>query len=275
MTLSQENHDCDSDNTVADVSSDPRTVSTDCIKPNLKQPRRQFDPEDENALAESIRRHGVLQPVLVTPSATQPGTFVLVAGERRWRAARKVGLPEIPVKIVAADAQHQVELALVENLQRTDLKPLERADAYQSLIDDFGMTQAQIATAVGVSRSTVTNTLRLQKLDAEMRQALAEGRISESHARTLAGISDRTARRRLFLRVLTGRLNLRQAEQAASRILAPPRSPDIELEHLAERLQGQLGTRVRFLGTRKRGRIQIEYRDPEDLEVLLDMLLPE
>ena len=275
MTLSQENHDCDSDNTVADVSSDPRTVSTDCIKPNLKQPRRQFDPEDENALAESIRRHGVLQPVLVTPSATQPGTFVLVAGERRWRAARKVGLPEIPVTIVAADAQHQVELALVENLQRTDLKPLERADAYQSLIDDFGMTQAQIATAVGVSRSTVTNTLRLQKLDAEMRQALAEGRISESHARTLAGISDRTARRRLFLRVLTGRLNLRQAEQAASRILAPPRSSDIELEHLAERLQGQLGTRVRFLGTRKRGRIQIEYRDPEDLEVLLDMLLPE
>ena len=166
-------------------------------------------------------------------------------------------------------------MALVENLQRTDLKPLERADAYQSLIDDFGMTQAQIATAVGVSRSTVTNTLRLQKLDAEMRQALAEGRISESHARTLAGISDRTARRRLFLRVLTGRLNLRQAEQAASRILAPPRSSDIELEHLAERLQGQLGTRVRFLGTRKRGRIQIEYRDPEDLDVLLDMLLPE
>ena len=275
MTLSQENHDCDSDNTVADVSSDPHTVSTDCIKPNLKQPRRQFDPEDDNALAESIRRHGVLQPVLVTPSMTQPGVFVLVAGERRWRAARKVGLPEIPVTIVAADAQHQVELALVENLQRTDLKPLERADAYQSLIDDFGMTQAQIATAVGVSRSTVTNTLRLQKLDAEMRQALAEGRISESHARTLAGVSDRTARRRLFLRVLTGRLNLRQAEQAASRILAPPRSSDIELEHLAERLQGQLGTRVRFLGTRKRGRIQIEYRDPEDLDVLLDMLLPE
>ena len=177
--------------------------------------------------------------------------------------------------VIAANAQRRVELALVENLQRADLDPLERAGAYRALINDYGMTQAQVAAAVGVSRPTVTNTLRLQKLDADMQQALAEGRITESHGRTLAGISDGVTRRRLFLRMLTGRLNLRQAERAARRILVPSRPPDVELEHVAERLQWRLGTRVRLVGTRKRGRIQIEYRDPEDLDVLLGMLLPE
>ena len=177
--------------------------------------------------------------------------------------------------VIAANARRRTELALVENVQRADLGPLERAHAYQALIDDFGMTQAQVAAAVGISRSAVTNTLRLQKLTDEERQALAEGRITESHGRTLLGISDAVTRRRLFLRMLTGRLNLRQAEQEARRILAPPRPPDVELEHVAERLQWRLGTRVRFVGTRKRGRIQIEYRDAEDLEVLLSVLLPE
>lgn len=245
------------------------------IEPNPEQPRRRFDPTDEDGLAESIQRHGVLQPLLVTPSTTCAGRFVLIAGERRWRAAQKAGLNEVPVVVIAANAQRRVELALVENLQRADLGPLERAGAYRALINDYGMTQAQVAAAVGVSRPTVTNTLRLQKLDADMQQALAEGRITESHGRTLAGISDGVTRRRLFLRMLTGRLNLRQAERAARRILAPSRPPDVELEHVAERLQWRLGTRVRLVGTRKRGRIQIEYRDPEDLDVLLGMLLPE
>lgn len=259
----------------AAIRGDRRSLPVETIEPNPEQPRRRFDPAEEDALAASIRRHGVLQPLVVTPSTRQSGGFVLVAGERRWRAARKAGLAEVPVTVVAADAQRRMELALVENLQRSDLGPLERARAYRALADEFGLTQAQVAAIVGVSRSSVTNTLRLQKLDAEMRQALAEGRISESHGRTLVGISDEVTRRRLFLRMLTGRLNLRQAERAARRILKPPQSPDVELEHVAERLQWRLGTRVRFVGTRKRGRIQIEYRDPEDLDVLLGMLLPE
>ena len=257
------------------LASDRRTVPLEFIEPNPEQPRQRFDSEAEAGLAESIRRHGVLQPLVVTPSTVSPGRFVLVAGERRWRAARTAGLIEIPVTIIAADRQRRMELALVENLQRADLGPLERARAYRALIDDLGMTQAQVAETVGVSRSVVTNTLRLQKLDAEMQQALAEGRISESHGRTLVGISDTVTRHRLFLRMLTGRLNLRQAERAARRMLTPPQPPDVELEHVAERLQWRLGTRVRFVGTRKRGRIQIEYRDPEDLDVLLGMLLPE
>lgn len=252
-----------------------RSIPLRDIEPNPEQPRRRFDSEDEDALAESIRQHGLLQPLLVTPSTTRPGQFVLVAGERRWRAAQKAGLTEAPVTVVAADAQRRVELALVENLQRTDLGPLERARAFRVLVDDFGMTQAQVAALVGLSRPAVTNTLRLLKLDAEMQQALAEARISESHGRTLAGISDPATRRRLFLRMLTGRLNLRQAERAARRALTPARPPDVELEHVAERLQWRLGTRVRFVGTRQRGRIQIEYRDAEDLDVLLGMLLPE
>lgn len=177
--------------------------------------------------------------------------------------------------VIAADARRRVELALVENVQRSDLGPLERAHAYQVLLDDFGMTQVQVAAAVGLSRSTVANTLRLQKLDDAMQQALAEGRITESHGRTLAGISDLAMRRRLFHRMLTGRLNLREAERASRRELKAPPPPDVELDHVAERLQWRLGTRVRFVGTRKRGRIQIEYRDPEDLDTLLSMLLPD
>ena len=259
----------------ADIPSDRRSVPLDRIEPNPEQPRRRFDAEEEAALGASIRRHGVLQALLVTPSIERPGYFLLVAGERRWRAARTAGLAEVPVTIIAADARRRVELALVENVQRSDLGPMERAHAYQALIDDFGLTQAQVAAVVGLSRSAVANTLRLQRLDAEMQQALAEGRITESHGRTLVGISDPVMRQRLFLRMLTGRLNLRQAERAARRILTPPLPPDVELEDVAERLQWRLGTRVRFVGTRKRGRIQIEYRDPEDLDTLLSMLLPD
>lgn len=275
MTLSRKASTRYEDDRMDGPSDGRGTVPIECIKPNPEQPRQRFDSTDEAGLAESIRRHGVLQPLLITPSPGCPDRFILVAGERRWRAARAAGLKEVPVTIIAANSQRRLEVALVENLQRADLGPLERARAYRGMIDDFGMTQAQVAEAVGVSRSVVANTLRLQKLDAEMQQALAEGRISESHGRTLVGISDDETRRRLFLRMLTGRLNLRQAEQAARRTLKPRPTPDVELEHVAERLQWRLGTRVRFVGTRKRGRIQIEYRDPEDLDVLLEMLLPE
>ena len=275
MTLSRKASTRYEDDRMDGPSDGRGTVPIECIEPNPEQPRQRFDSTDEAGLAESIRRHGVLQPLLITPSPGCPDRFILVAGERRWRAARAAGLKEVPVTIIAANSQRCLEVALVENLQRADLGPLERARAYRGMIDDFGMTQAQVAEAVGVSRSVVANTLRLQKLDAEMQQALAEGRISESHGRTLVGISDDETRRRLFLRMLTGRLNLRQAEQAARRTLKPRPTPDVELEHVAERLQWRLGTRVRFVGTRKRGRIQIEYRDPEDLDVLLEMLLPE
>ena len=275
MTLSRKASTRYEDDRMDGPSDGRGTVPIECIEPNPEQPRQRFDSTDEAGLAESIRRHGVLQPLLITPSPGCPDRFILVAGERRWRAARAAGLKEVPVTIIAANSQRRLEVALVENLQRADLGPLERARAYRGMIDDFGMTQAQVAEAVGVSRSVVANTLRLQKLDAEMQQALAEGRISESHGRTLVGISDDETRRRLFLRMLTGRLNLRQAEQAARRTLKPRPTPDVELEHVAERLQWRLGTRVRFVGTRKRGRIQIEYRDPEDLGVLLEMLLPE
>ena len=275
MTHSRNVAGRDTSNVLGDLPDDRRSIRLDRIEPNPQQPRRRFDPAEEAALADSIRRHGVLQPLVVTPAATRLGEFVLVAGERRWRAARKAGLTEAPVTIIAADAQRRAELALVENMQRSDLGPLERACAYQALIDNFGLTQAQVADIAGISRSTVTNTLRLQKLDPEMRRALSEGRISESHGRTLVGISDAATRRRLFLQMLTGRLNLRQAERAARHTVAPSQAPDVELEHVAERLQWRLGTRVRFVGSRKRGRIQIEYRDPEDLDTLLSMLLPE
>ncbi|MCY3749468.1 MAG: ParB/RepB/Spo0J family partition protein [Chloroflexi bacterium] len=275
MTLSSKGTGRGTGDSSEGVSGDQRSMPLDQIKPNPRQPRRRFDPADEDALAASIRRHGVLQPALVTPSASRPGQFVLVAGERRWRAARKAGLAEVPVVIVAADAQRRAELALVENMQRTDLGPLERACAFQALIDDFGLTQAQVAAVVGVSRSAVANTLRLRKLSAEMRQAVAEGRITESHGRTLAGIPDPATRQQLFLQMLGGRLNLRQAERTARRLAGASRQPDVELEHVAERLQWRLGTRVRFVGTRRRGRIQIDYRDAEDLDALLSMLLPE
>jgi ParB family chromosome partitioning protein len=247
------------------------------IEANRRQPRTQFDEEAMSALTASIRELGVLQPVLVR--ATGSGTYELVAGERRWRAAKRAGLSMIPALIRAADDASSLEQALVENLQREDLNPLDEAAAYQQLIEDFHLTHEEVATRVGRSRTAITNTLRLFQLPPSIQRFLVEGRLSAGHARALLGTPDRTFQEELARKAVKQGLSVRAVEDAV-RIRAEGettgegpgaaepggrlRPPGLlELERL---LTEHLDTRVSVQLRPGKGRITIDFADLEDLE---------
>jgi ParB family chromosome partitioning protein len=262
-----------------------RELSIDAIRPNRFQPRAHFDEEALGELAASIAEVGVLQPILVRPAADREGEFELVAGERRWRSARRAGLETVPA-IVQLDATdlHSLEVALIENLHRADLNPLEEAAAYQQLIEDFDLTHEQVAEAVSRSRVTVTHTLRLLNLPPAVQGALAEGRISAGHAKALLAIDDATTLEAAAARVEAEGLSVRATEELVRRLVAAPVPveepsadgaeaavretvlPDAgitELEHLLER---HLDTRVRVDLKGRRGRVIVEFADLDDLE---------
>lgn len=281
------------------------------IRPNGQQPRRHFAEAELAALAESIAAQGVLQPVIVrrlppaeAEPADRPGThrpsepsepmsaaprYELIAGERRWRAAQRAGLTEIPAVVKDASARDALEIALVENLQREDLNPLEVAEAYRALIEEFALTQEEVARRVGRQRSTVANHLRLLRLPAEVKQALESGTITMGHARAVLGLEDARLEVEAFRQVLQGRLSVRETERlvqrlregrgrraastetAASGTRSGP-SADRSLARLAERLQRVLGTRVEIRGRGGRGRIVISYYSNEELDRLLERL---
>ncbi len=265
-----------------------REVPISDIRPNARQPRTYFDEEAMSALAASIRELGVLQPVLVKELTEEPETYELIAGERRWRAARRAGLQTIPVlaQSDAGDVQ-SLEQALVENLHREDLNPLEEAAAYQQLIDDFSFTHEQVAKRVGKSRASVTNTLRLLQLPAGVQRALADSTISAGHARALLGTPDRTLQEALVARIIAEGLTVRAVEdeirdlqeRAAAaaeppgstlgttrRAAAPRRLPEPGLLELEELLAAFLNTRVKVDMRNRRGRLVIEFATLEDLE---------
>ena len=259
-----------------------RTLPLEQIEPNPWQPREPIAEEGLEALAASIRRHGVLQPLVVTRDEKRPGIYVLVAGERRWRAARLAGVQEVPVSVVEAGERERLEMALVENLQRADLAALERAAGYRGLMGQFGLSQAEVGQAVGMSRSGVANTLRLLELDEEARRELAAGRITEGHARALLSVTAGPARKRLLQEVLGENLSVRAAEGRArasgrrgeaTAARRPELSEGLELQRVAEQLQRRLGTRVVVRGTASRGRLVIEFYSAEELEALLAQLL--
>jgi len=214
-----------------------RELPLAAIQPNRYQPREQFDEAALVALSDSIRELGVLQPVLVRPMDGEPDKYELIAGERRWRAARKAGLSVIPAIVRPVTDTSALEQALVENLHRADLSPLEEGAAYQQLMEDFGLTQEQVAARVGKSRSTVANTLRLLQLPAAIQGLVAEGRLSAGHARALLGTPDRTLQDQLARRVVDENLSVRQVEEAVRRslqALEPAEDVDAEAEHGAE-----------------------------------------
>ena len=257
----------------------PAEIPISRIVPNPRQPRQHIDDDGLGTLVESIRAHGVLQPILVTE--TLDG-YQLVAGERRLRAARLAGLERIPAVIRQVIDRDQLELALVENLQREDLNPIEAAHAFRQLIDDFGFTQEQIAARVSRARSTVANTLRLLDLDSAVQDAVAADLVSEGHARAL-GALPAAAQVRLLETVLARDLSVRQTEELARRLRdgpavssapAPgPASPSGELERVEEDLRRALGTKVSLARTRRGGRIVIEYYSDEDLGRLYERLI--
>ena len=246
------------------------------IRPNPHQPRKRFGVEELASLTESIREHGVLQPILV--SETVDG-YQLVAGERRLRAAQAAGLERVPAVIRQLADREQIELALVENLQREDLDPLETAEAYRQLIEEFGFTQDDVAQRVGKARSTVANTLRLLDLAPGVQAAVADGRLTEGHGRALGGLAVELQDR--VLDSVTGQeLSVRQTEELVRRLREPKPEPtgpltrrtDPELERVEEDLRRSLGTKVSLARSRRGGRIVIEYYSDEELGRLYERL---
>ena len=267
------------ENVFADTLGARRSLPLTSIERNPRQPRQGISDADVAGLAESIGRHGVLQPIMVSARDDQPGRYYLVAGERRWRAARLAGLTEVPATIVAVDDRRQLELALVENLQRTDLSPLDRAQAYRVMMNEFDLTQDGVAEALGVSRSSLANALRLLSLDVASLAALRAGEITEGHARALLSVSEPAARVRLLAAIKQQGLSVREAERWAEnrKRSARRRSPDDEawsreVGSALERIQRNLGTRVRVRGGERRGRVELEYYSAEELTQLIDRL---
>jgi ParB family transcriptional regulator, chromosome partitioning protein len=251
------------------------------LRPSPFQPRRVFGEDELDALAASVREHGVLQPLLVRPAPGSGGGYEIVAGERRWRAAQRAGLHEVPVVVRELDDRAALEVALVENVQRADLTPLEEAEGFRRLIEEFGHTQEALATALGKSRSHVANTLRLLGLPPALRGMLADGRLSAGHARALLGAREAE---RLAAQVLEGGLNVRQTEElvrreaataaeagAAPRRRAPlPPSPDAA--DLARQLTARIGLEVGLRSRGTGGVMTIRWRDEEQLSHLIDRL---
>jgi ParB family chromosome partitioning protein len=253
-------------------------ISLDRVQPNPRQPRQRFEADELEALAASIREHGVLQPVLV--KETLEG-YQLVAGERRLRAARLAGLERIPAVIRQLADRDQLELALVENLQRADLGPIEEATAYRALIAEFGLTHDEIARRIGRAKSTITNTLRLLDLDPRVQQALADERITEGHARAIGGLPTEQ-QAPVTTTVIDQALSVRQAEELVRRLREPRpmaaatragRQLDPDLERVEEDLRRRLGTKVTLARSRRGGRIIIEFYSDEELGQLYDRLI--
>ena len=256
----------------------PTEIPLDRIRPNPDQPRRHFSEPELATLAESIREHGVLQPIVVTELLDG---FELVAGERRLRAARLAGLERIPAVIRQLDAAARLEVALIENLQREDLDPIEAATGFRRLVDEFGFTHERIAARVGRARSTVANTLRLLDLAPSVQQAVVERSLTEGHARALGGLSVEH-QEHVLRTVIDQDLSVRQTEELVRRLRTPrsPAEPEREpaataagdLERVEEDLRRALGTKVSLARSRKGGRIVIEYYSDEELGRLYDRL---
>ena len=266
------------------TSSEPgvHRLSLEDISPNPSQPRQSFAPEALAELAASIKEHGLIQPIIVTRSPLDaPTPYSIIAGERRWRAAKLAGLKDVPVIIKDATPQAMLELALVENVQRADLNPLEEAVAYETLIAEFGLTQAQVAEKVGKSRTAVANTIRLLQLPGFVKQAVLEGQIREGHARALLGLSDEQTMVEATKLVIDRGLSVRQTEELVRRLNAPAPAPkekdDLsaspETKALEDRLRAHLGTKVNLYRTRKGGRIVIHYFSEEELADLFEKLV--
>ena len=256
-----------------------QTLPLSRIEPRQDQPRDQFDEDRLQDLAASIARHGMIQPVIVRRLPN--GDYQIIAGERRWRAARIAGLDEIPVRVLEADDRSVAELALVENLQREDLNPMEEARGYQKLISDYSLTQEEAAAGVGKSRSAVTNALRLLNLSAPVADMVERGALSAGHARALLAVEDAALQLSAAMQVLEKSLSVRKTERLAAKLAKqpaePPSSPDGEpfvdyAAALSEELSSLLGRRVALTEKRDRGKIELFYDNPDDREALIAAL---
>jgi ParB family transcriptional regulator, chromosome partitioning protein len=258
--------------TDAGTRPETRTIPVSAIAPNPFQPRREFPEEELAELAQSIRESGLLQPVVVRPAPNHPARYELVAGERRWRAVSRLGWADVPAIIRAVDDRTLLVLALVENIQRSALSALEEAAGYRQLAEEFGLTQQQIADAVGRDRSTVANAMRLLQLPASIRRYLEEGRLTAGHARALLAAGDERWMAELARRAVEEGWSVREMEERVQRARPggqrkrPVPERELTERRLEEELQRMLGTQVRIRTRGRKGRIEIPFYGPEDFD---------
>ena len=260
-----------------ETSNGERMMKISMIEPNREQPRKKFDEDALQELSESIKQYGILQPLLVSDKKDY---YEIVAGERRWRAAKMAGLKEVPVVVKEFSTQEIVEISLIENIQREDLNPVEEAMAYKRLIDEFHMKQDEIAERVSKSRTAVTNSMRLLKLDARVQQMMVDEMISAGHARAILAISDPEQQYNAAMKVFDEKLSVRETEKLVKSILTPTKkkpvvsnpTEDAIYESLEEKMKGITGTRV-FIHRKKnnKGKIEIEYYSRDDLDRIIDL----
>ena len=259
-------------------SSAYRLLPLHRVEPNPGQPRHQFDEEELQALADSISLHGVVQPLTVRELS--PGFFQIIAGEHRWRAARLAGLSEIPAVVIEADDRKVMELALIENLQRQDLNPIEEAMGYRSLMEEYGLTQEEVATQVGKSRPAVANALRLLLLPEAILEMVQSGALSAGHARAILSVKNEKKQLEAAKKIINLGLSVRQAESLCKNLSKEPslkqQTITLAVDYIAEcekSLSKQLGRGVKIVNGKRKGRFELEYYGPEDLQVLLDALM--
>ena len=251
------------------------------VEPGLKQPRKRFEEEALQDLADSIRTHGIIQPLTVRRLAS--GYYQIIAGERRWRAAKLAGLTEVPAVIIEADDRKVMELGLIENLQREDLNPIEEANGYKVLMEEYGLTQEEVSQRVGKSRPAIANALRLLALPDPVCQLLEEGKLSAGHARAILSVPTGGLQMQLAKKVVEDGLSVRQTEALAKRLAAgeketPPSptaaGPDLSIyfKEAEKSLAARFGRKVHIINGKKKGKIELEYYDPDDLNALLELL---
>ena len=260
-----------------ETSNGERMMKISMIEPNREQPRKKFDEDALQELSESIKQYGILQPLLVSDKKDY---YEIVGGERRWRAAKMAGLKEVPVVVKEFSTQEIVEISLIENIQREDLNPVEEAMAYKRLIDEFHLKQDEIAERVSKSRTAVTNSMRLLKLDSRVQQMMVDEMISAGHARAILAISDPEQQYNAAMKVFDEKLSVRETEKLVKSILTPTKkkpvvsnpTEDAIYESLEEKMKGITGTRV-FIHRKKnnKGKIEIEYYSRDDLDRIIDL----
>lgn len=262
-----------------DDEAEQLTLPISKVEPRSEQPREYFDQKALEALADSIRQYGLIQPITVRK--LDSGYYQIIAGERRWRASRLAGLTEVPVRVIEADDRRTAELALVENLQREDLNPIEEAKGYKLLIEEYGLTQEDAARSVGRSRPAVTNAMRLLMLTPPVMEMVEKGKLSAGHARAILSVSEPSKQLAAANEIIKKNYSVRKAEQLAARIAREPRqapeeSGEISVDYAAEisnELSKKLGRKVKLIDGRRNGKIEIEFYGADDREALIEKLL--
>lgn len=259
---------------IQDQGDSIATIDINLIKANENQPRKNFDEEKIMQLAESIKEHGVIQPVVLKQDGN---TYTIIAGERRWRAAKSINLKAIPAVIMDLSDKAVLEVSLIENIQREDLNPIEEAVAYKKLIEDFNLTQEELSKRIGKSRTAVTNCMRLLNLDDRVKEYLIDGVISEGHGRALLAIENRDVQYKIAQTIIDEGLTVREIEKLIRELGKPKKEKNVGRENIyhkeiKERLEGYFGTRVSLVDKKNKGKIEIEYYSEEDLQRILDIL---